>query len=505
VEYREFRIQIRNRHETAVVRGTIPMNPSPPVPMDRLAERTINVLARYLAMGRMETREELVVLGTHLFAGLVDDRVRDELAKELDNVRKNPNTVLRLVLEFAEEARELAELPWEYLYFPDNVDDRGQGFFIAADPESRLILARHVPVLQDLEAADRPLRILVVVSQPEVIPEGEPELKGVQAEPIVNAIDRLAADSNGGIKFDVLRQPTKESLTARVGLFEPHVVHFLGHGRYVPNAGGSLAFVADDKKTLSWISDQDLPDCFAPQVEPGVRTTPPRLVFLHACEGAHSDSYEAFRGVALQLVYTRTPAVVAMQYQVENKVANLFALKFYESLGKGKRIDEAVQDGRRELGMYLKETNFSSRAFGSPVVFLQNAEGIIKVPQPEDGQIDGDTPPTAVRLRCPNCSREVRFEGQEYCNFCPATLSQFPRCKKCRQLLPLDARRCGDCGTPVESEPSRTEAGARPAKPAGAVSGYAAAQTKTLPGEGDTVTVVEEPDPEQFRRSSNGQ
>src|SRR5438067_3946093 len=107
MEYRQFWIRIRNRQQVEVSRPPgVPMN-SAPVPMDRLRERTIKVLSRYLATGAVKTREELIVLGSHLFAGLIEEPVRDALAKELDTVKRNKNMVLRLVLEFTEAAREL--------------------------------------------------------------------------------------------------------------------------------------------------------------------------------------------------------------------------------------------------------------------------------------------------------------------------------------------------------------------------------------------------------------
>ena len=108
----------------------------------------------------------------------------------------------------------------------------------------------------------------------------------------------------------------------------------------------------------------------------------PRLIFLHTCEGdkedkedAESESYDGFKKLALELVYSQVPAVVAMQYPVKNRVAIKFAETFYQCLGEGKRIDEAVQEGRLELGRYLDEQNFSSRAFGSPMVYLQKCRG----------------------------------------------------------------------------------------------------------------------------------
>jgi hypothetical protein len=498
VEYRELLVKILNRQSIQVLKPPGVMVPGQlPVPMTPLQERTINVLNGHLAAGTLKTREELVVLGSHLFGSLLDDSLRRIFIDELEIVKKRNDAVLRLVLEFELAAKELAELPWEYLYFPDGVEGRGTGFFVAADPESRLILARHVPLYPQLEATPTPLVILVVVSQPERYPKGEPELGEVVSAPVTRALEKLQADSNGAIVAKVLMQPTKQTLAAAVAQLKPHVVHFLGHGKYEAGTGGSLALLEEDEQTLAWVSDIDLPNSLLPE---------PRLVFLHACEGAHSDSYAGFRGVGLRLVYSRIPAVVAMQYQVENRVANRFALKFYESLSQGKRIDEAVQDGRRELGMYLDNDSFSSRAFGSPVVFLQNAQEIIRVPPPE-AELKSAEVVTGARLRCPNCNADVNSEKQAYCFQCPAVLSRFPRCTNCGQFLPNDARRCGDCGTPVGAAHGviDSDLAQRVSQPRAASSEYAAKTAVTLPGE-ESASQQPPPDADapDYRRGQNG-
>ena len=71
---------------------------------------------------------------------------------------------------------------------------------------------------------------------------------------------------------------------------------------------------------------------------------------LHACKGAASTSNETFNSCARELVYADVPVVVAMQYNISNQDAALFAKTFYEALGKGRDIDEAVKAGRLALG-----------------------------------------------------------------------------------------------------------------------------------------------------------
>ena len=162
-------------------------------------------------------------------------------------------------------------------------------------------------------------------------------------------LTELQAESHGRIRVTELRDPDKLALNTALADCQPHIVHFIGHGRYRERAG-ALAFV---KKTArgpqaTWLSDTAFADCFRD-------VTAPRLIFLHACEGARSESYEAFSGVSLQLVYSRMPAVIAMRCPIPNHVAIAFARSLYGALSEGAAIDEAVQAGRRKLGIYLDD------------------------------------------------------------------------------------------------------------------------------------------------------
>lgn len=411
MEYREFRVIVEDENRLRIIKpsGT---SQKASIPMDSLKERTINIFHRWLAEGNIKSRDELVVLGAHLYNGLFDDEISRAFLDEFNKVRNQESTTLRLRLEFEREAHKLAQMPWEYIYYPDN--DMEKGFFIAT--RGRLILTRHVPLkIEDLKAEGNQLRILLVVSKP----EGE-GLNTVKADSIISTIAELKSRLPH-IVTDELLQPNKRSLTDKVKEFRPHVLHFIGHGEYKGEGGRLLLVQEQDQKTAAPISDIDFADCFLDYQ--------PRLIFLHACEGARSDSYEAFRGVALQLVYSKVPAVVAMQYPVENLVANNFARKFYEALGEGKRIDEAVQEGRAELAMYLNEQNFSSRAFGSPLVYLQSAEGII-IAETQPPALGLSPQPPSSKVNCPysnDCSGMV-IRGDKFCITCRRPLMQCPNC-----------------------------------------------------------------------------
>jgi CHAT domain-containing protein len=437
-EYKEFKIVIENRAKISVTKPN-GINRTGDIQLSALKERTINIFNNWLANDKIENREELVVLGTSLYNVLFDPAMSKEFKEEYDKViKEQPSPVLRVVLEFKLEAQDLAKMPWEYIYYPDNVDGAGRGFFIATD--SQLILARHVPLVKgvgDQKPLPKPLRILIVAAKPERTPAGE-ALKIVVSDPIIQTIKALKKLHPDAIEIKEMpdpndphkTQPSKRVLSETVQKFQPHVLHFIGHGEYEKGkdtdtyTGHLLLVNHDEPKISARINDAAFADCF--------RNKEPRLIFLHACEGARTDSYAAFRGVALQLAYSRVPAVVAMQYEIKNSMATQFANKFYESLGKGKPIDVAVQDGRMELGMFTdEEQNFSNRAFGSPVVFLQNAAGIIIA----EAQPEADLPLTAQSPPGPVIA------GPERCPYgegCPGMMYQDSTfCVKCRRPVTL--------------------------------------------------------------------
>ena len=299
------------------------------------------------------------------------------------------NARLRLVLEFEQEARDLATLPWEFLYYPDT--DREQGFSIAA--ESKLILSRHVPLsaaFSNLSPSEKPLRILIAVSQPK-------DQKKINTDEVLESIWKLKESAPGSITIDMKYHPDRPSFSKTLDIYRPHVLHFIGHGKWDDNnKTGELAFENSADQKTDWVKDTDFSQFF--------RDYQPRLIFLDACEKAASGSYEGFRGIALQLVYSKVPAVVAMQYPITNLAAGKFAKKFYECLGEGKPVDIAVQESRNELKGYLQDSQdelFSSRDFGSPVAFLQSAAGIVVAKIEEV---------IAQKISCPNpdCTGTVR-------------------------------------------------------------------------------------------------
>jgi hypothetical protein len=161
-----------------------------------------------------------------------------------------------------------------------------------------------------------------------------------------------------------------------------HILHFVGHGEaeglYLIKDSNDDDYDYDKGKTqpLLYTAEQFR------RIFRNARRKP-RMIFLHACKGA-TQSQEGFKSTARQLVYAEIPAVVAMQYSISHFDAGIFARKFYEELGKGKGIDEAVKEGRMMLGM--RTPPWEHPRFGTPVVYLQSEisnELVIPLPEPE--------------------------------------------------------------------------------------------------------------------------
>jgi hypothetical protein len=369
------------------------------------------MLGDLLAEGHIDKRERLEIVGALLYRLLFNDEMDKEFLKAKENARTS-KTALRVVLEFERDTDHLALLPWEYLYRPGS---DGAGFFVAA--QEYLVLSRYVAVNKKWAAwqGDETVRILVVISRPrnrEIVDPGK----------AITFLGSVKDNSDGKVIIETLEQPTKKSFEEALRA-EPHIVHFIGHGRY-SNERGSVAFVGPDGKAVD-VTEEDFATCFQD------RET--RLVFLEVCEGAASDSYTAFSGTALRLAYHRVPAVIAMRYEISNEAANAFSLRFYRELYERRPIDKAVQAARCELSKYLNDEEFSSREFGCPVLFLLTEEdmdtkGVIPFPvarpagdTEEEHQQEEPTPDPTKAYYCPK-----------------------PRCNA---ELNIRARRCFNCGS----------------------------------------------------------
>ncbi len=379
-------VQARRRADDKTARGTVRG-----FERGSLSRRTIRLFERWMRANKFSDPQDIVIFGQHLYQLLFDADVERLFEESLGAAKANAER-LRLQLSFEAGAAELASLPWEFLHYP-----RGD-YFLCSHVD--LILSRYIP--RHSRQSLRPegmLRVLVAISKPS-------DLDPVLEPRVVEAIRRLAEAYP--VQVEVLHKTTVAAFSERMQTFQPHVLHFIGHGTFNAETGsGAIALLKPDE-TADWCSDSDFADWCS------LSGRLPRLVVLHLCEGGRADLRESFGGLAPRLVQKGVQAVVAMQYPITNMAAIDFSRIFYEALLRGEPLDYAVQLGRQA---FTTMRQHSPRTFGTPVLYLHSADGLIQplergsvrpIEQPSRSALTPDDLLIGVRPRLERIPDEAR-------------------------------------------------------------------------------------------------
>ncbi|MBM4422023.1 MAG: CHAT domain-containing protein [Chloroflexi bacterium] len=291
--------------------------------------------------------DELTAFGRLLAANLLTGQVEDLFNKIVGAVQSQPKNGVRIRLRI--NAPELNVLPWEFLQTEAAVDPLG----ISA----RTVVTRYIEMnelVREVEAP-QPLRMLGI------IPQGS----GLNVESEKAALEKAVSELGDELKVTWLEGiVTRDRIRGTLGEAEYHLVHFIGHGHM------------DSKKASLLLNDDGGDDypILAESFAGFFRDSSVRLVVLNACRGAARSSADAMVGVAPQAVRIGVPAVVAMQWDIGDRVAQQFAKSFYRSLCIGPEageVDTAVTKGRAVLYDDWRGT----KAFATPVLFLRAEDG----------------------------------------------------------------------------------------------------------------------------------
>jgi hypothetical protein len=357
--------------------------------LDPLRRATIGVFEKWLRRDLISDRNELEVLGTHLYQSLFDDRLEDFLKDELRAARSEKKRLrLQLKLDKAEEI--LASYPWEFLYYPEDEE------FLAL--HVNLVLFRYMtpPDDQNPVQSKLPLKILLAVSRPA-------DQKAVVSANVVQSIkDMEQSWSINVIKVEVIENPTRSDLRRKLESFVPHVFHFMGPN----NSEGKIALLLEPGgKETDWCDDKALLGIF----RQALALSSLRLLFLQMCKDKDISDEDAelrkFSGFAPLFVRAGVPAVVAMQYAIGNEDARNFNLAFYPIIFDSGSVDEAVQKGRYRVTNETSRVN--SRVFGSPVLYMYRSDCVI-MPVTEIGQPGKEKPAGGIGS---NMSESVSITG----------------------------------------------------------------------------------------------
>jgi tetratricopeptide (TPR) repeat protein len=295
-----------------------------------------------------EVVEKLARYGQRLYGFLFGDGERLKTFLEFnDNYRR-----ARLTLALHENAAALWRLPWEYLHDGDA--------FLAL--HGRLLLSRTPYGLGQLEPspAPLPLRLLVIISSPEDVPDLDTEEEiGV----IQEALD--AAQREGRVEVHYLDDATLPAIGEALRRVNPHVVHYTGHGVYDAEAERSvLALEREDGRARKAGIDE-----LRPLLQDADAL---RLVVLSGCQTARTSDVDAFRGVATGMLKTGVPSVVAMQFSILDQSGIAFAQALYAALAEGAPPIEALRRTRLALWQFEEGPGYD---WGIPALYLR-AQGM---------------------------------------------------------------------------------------------------------------------------------
>ena len=215
----------------------------------------------------------------------------------------------------------LGDLPWEYLYNAA----WNQFFSLSADTPIVRYLELNPPI-RPLPVSP-PLRMLVMISSPSdfaaLDTQDEWQRLNTALQPLIEG---------GLLDLDLLDHADLLTLQRKLRQETYHIFHFIGHGAFDEiNQDGMLMF-CDEKGRGMPLSGQNLGAILHDH-----RSL--RLAVLNACEGARTSREDPFAGAAHSLVQMGLPAVIAMQFEISDTAAVLFAQEFYTALVDGYPVD----------------------------------------------------------------------------------------------------------------------------------------------------------------------
>jgi hypothetical protein len=283
-------------------------------------------------------------LGTELCDALLHDESRELFEISLRHAESN-RVPFQLMLRI--RGSTLAQLPWEFLY------DRRRGDYLALN----LPVVRYLDVMKPLApvTVQLPLRILGVISRPE---DRDQLDTAAERNALSAALAPLGTDL---VQLHWLEGSGWEDLW-RAARTEPwHILHFIGHGGFDDSRGeGFLEFV-DPGGGARQIYATDLGRLLHDN-------TSLRLAVLNACESGRAAGADTFSSPAASFIRRGFPAAVAMQYEISDPAALVFAQALYGAIAAGQPLDRAVTDARTTVQM----SQPGSLEWGTPVLYLRS-------------------------------------------------------------------------------------------------------------------------------------
>lgn len=298
------------------------------------------------------TATDVQRFGAELYDALFTPDLRMTLATSITQAESR-NAGLRLRLRLG-DVPELGDVPWEFLWSGD------QRLFLALSEWTPLVRYLDLPgAVRPLEVTP-PLRVLVLAASPSDLAALDAEAERARLREALADLERRNL-----VVVDTAPVGTLAALQRMLRRQDYHVVHFIGHGMYDSAADvGVLAFEGPDGRSQEVHADH------VAMLLHDHRTL--RLAVLNSCEGARGGLHDPYAGTAQTLVRQGVPAVVAMQFEITDDAAVVFAQTLYEAIADGFPLDAATAQARMAI-----RNDGNAVEWATPVLYLRSPDGRI--------------------------------------------------------------------------------------------------------------------------------
>jgi hypothetical protein len=294
-------------------------------------------LARdYLAadIGSRATDGDPVTVGQRLFGALFAGGALHTAWAEARG--QAPRRRVRLWIDA--RAPELHALPWELLY---------EDAMLSANADTPFSRYLATPEPWGGAVEERPIRVLVVLSNPEDLEDAPYNLAPLDVDVERDILQEAlsAMEKQNQIQLDFLDPPTtltriEQALQSASGY---HILHYVGHGAFSRRRERAILYLQDKEAYTQIVPDADFTAMLKRQSQA------PRLLFLAACQTATATTAQAYLSLGPKLVLTGVPAVVAMQGAIAIETARELVRAFYRRLAEHGMVDCAMNEARSQL------------------------------------------------------------------------------------------------------------------------------------------------------------
>lgn len=314
------------------------------------SQQELDELMLSLGQGAASVPKLVKDFGWRLFNAVFSGDIQAQLAQSLAEAGQH-STGLRVRLHLS-EVPELAELPWEFLYYPPMND------FLAL--LSKVTIVRYLQEFQPVKPPplELPVKVLVAISNPKDRTQFDSEMEW-------NRLNKALAESQQGglVSLERVDDANFGTLTMKFLWGKYHVFHYIGYGYVDEAAQEGVVLLTDENGQSQRVNSEQIGSMLY-----GHRSL--RLAILQACAGGITSLNDGFESTSQHLLAQNVPAVLAMTYTTSDEATHAIISTIYNAVTGGEWLDRALGEAREQV--YFKGHDFE---WGSPQLYLGSADG----------------------------------------------------------------------------------------------------------------------------------